>query len=175
MVFLHHHKAGGGTIKSLLLAAAEAKQLQIAAAFSDSAYMLARSNAWRRRGGADIVVGAYTADACELVAATSAVKDEDVPSRSCSTFTMLREPRERVASSYLYCKVRTWSYCPRPRRRRRAYHYHYPYPCLCLCLRPHRSDLSPQTFYCSVIGWTTCATTLHSTRARRRSRSGPNT
>ena len=96
VVFVHGWKAGGQTVKRLLNASVGAAR--IASAFADDAHRL-----WPP--------GSALTQALELPRLTRAVCGGDatgvcdaIATRPCATFTMLREPRARAASAYLYCR-----------------------------------------------------------------------
>jgi len=95
LVFLHHNKAGGTTIKQLLARLSRTTGVQNAHAYSETSERVMRTLRIGAGRGA-YISGDYDFGLCDFVSPGS---------RPCAYFTMLRDPRERVASSYLYCKT----------------------------------------------------------------------
>ena len=83
-------------------------------AFADNAHLLwppgsSLTDALERPALTRAVVGGYANGVCDALA-----------TRPCATFTLLREPRARAASAYLYCRH------ARPDDQvRYDYYYHY--------------------------------------------------
>jgi hypothetical protein len=106
-VFMHHHKAGGTTMKSCLNAIIGKNPRNNGGRqhrFIETLHLdkrLTWSYNWNQsqRLMYDFISGGHVMGICN---------DLDPAIRPCSYFTMLRDPIEREVTSYFYCQVDDW-------------------------------------------------------------------
>ncbi|XP_006812425.1 uncharacterized protein LOC102801845 [Saccoglossus kowalevskii] len=97
LVFLHHNKAAGTTVKTCLSVLASAETLRVGPVMASQTRVSFHTSEVRRNRYANsrIFMGGYSFGVCDELNLTD---------RSCSYFTFLRDPYERIISSYEYCK-----------------------------------------------------------------------
>ncbi|XP_071852845.1 uncharacterized protein [Apostichopus japonicus] len=96
LAFLHHNKAAGSSIKICLTS------MQRKGILTNHSLLIYSSKVISTLKPSDIVkhnafAGGYSFGVCQLS-----------PAKNCSYFTVLRDPYDRVISSYYYCRVQYW-------------------------------------------------------------------
>ncbi|XP_077988556.1 uncharacterized protein LOC144443058 [Glandiceps talaboti] len=97
LVFLHHNKAAGTTVKTCLTSVAAKQALRIGPVMASNTRVGFQSSVASKKGRYQttrIFMGGYSFGVCDDL-------ESDKP---CSYFTFLRNPYERVISSFEYCK-----------------------------------------------------------------------
>ena len=104
IVYLHHNKAAGTTTKKCLSSIASSKKRKMGTLLSSQGRMVierSKASPPQRFRSAQIFMGGYAFGICN-----------QVTQKYCSYFTILRDPYERLISSYSYCKrARTDQIC----------------------------------------------------------------
>ncbi|XP_072176009.1 uncharacterized protein [Diadema setosum] len=100
MVFLHHNKAGGSSIRKCLREIGKESGLNVSSSVFSYRYAAQEFHYWKHAPRTRKHVGLYGGYAF-------GVCDVLNDGRPCSYFTMIRDPYDRAISAYLYCSKNT--------------------------------------------------------------------
>ena len=100
MVFLHHNKAGGLSIRKCLLEMGEGSGINVSSNVFSYRYTAREHDYWKQAPRTKqhmALYGGYSFGVCDVM------RD----GRPCSYFTMIRNPFDRAISAYMYCSKNT--------------------------------------------------------------------